>query len=67
MVIGTGGVDWDRFLGLIASRTRGVDLVIEREAGDTRVDDVRAGRAFIAAKVASGCVGDGVVFGGSEA
>ena len=41
VVAGNGAVDWHRFLGVISALDPGVDLVIEREAGDERVLDVR--------------------------
>lgn len=43
--VGTGDVDWDAFLGL--ARSMDVDLVIEREAGNARVDDVRLARTLL--------------------
>lgn len=42
---GTGAVQWPAFLSLLASRS--VDLVIEREAGDDRVQDVRTAAALL--------------------
>ena len=47
VVAGQGSVDWDRFLGIISALVPGVDLVIEREAGDERVLDVRTGVAMV--------------------
>jgi sugar phosphate isomerase/epimerase len=40
---GTGEVRWDEYFGVLASLPRKVDVVIEREAGASRVEDVRAG------------------------
>ncbi|MEM1444779.1 MAG: sugar phosphate isomerase/epimerase family protein [Planctomycetota bacterium] len=41
-VVGTGQVDWPAFLGVLKDAGYGGELVIEREAGESRVDDVRA-------------------------
>lgn len=41
---GTGEVDWAHFFGVLGSLSQEVDVVIEREAGDSRIDDVRAAR-----------------------
>ncbi len=43
-VVGTGDVDWDAFIPAIPS---GVDLVIEREAGDNRIEDIRRAISFL--------------------
>ena len=45
---GLGDVDWDRFFDVIGERRIDVDLVIEREAGEARVDDVATARALVA-------------------
>jgi sugar phosphate isomerase/epimerase len=42
---GTGAVDWSGFLQVLKAHP--VDLVIEREAGDDRVADVRAAVALV--------------------
>lgn len=47
---GSGEVNWDGFFRAVAEGAAGVDLVIEREAGDDRVGDVRTARELIAAK-----------------
>jgi sugar phosphate isomerase/epimerase len=39
--VGHGAVEWARFLSVVGARLPGVDLVIEREAGERRVDEVR--------------------------
>lgn len=39
--VGTGAVDWNAFLAAVHHLPRAVDLVIEREAGDDRIGDVR--------------------------
>jgi len=46
VVAGTGAVDWAAFFALVVSRLPGVNLIVEREAGESRVSDVRAGAAF---------------------
>lgn len=38
--VGAGEVQWDSFFGVIADRGLDVDLVIERESGKCRVEDV---------------------------
>lgn len=40
---GGGAVDWPRFFGAIRERLPGIDLVIEREAGEQRIEDVTQG------------------------
>jgi sugar phosphate isomerase/epimerase len=47
--VGKGRVDWKAFLGVLREAGREVDLIIEREAGDQRIEDVRAARAVVAA------------------
>ncbi|MBM4109283.1 MAG: sugar phosphate isomerase/epimerase [Phycisphaerae bacterium] len=46
-VVGTGAVDWPRFFGTLRGVAPGVDLVIEREAGPTRAEDIRTARALV--------------------
>ncbi|MEX1024732.1 MAG: sugar phosphate isomerase/epimerase family protein [Planctomycetota bacterium] len=43
--VGTGEVDWTRFLAL--ADTLAVDFVIEREAGTQRIEDVRAAASLV--------------------
>lgn len=45
---GTGAVDWRAFLDLVRSLDRPVDLVIEREAGEDRIADIRAAKDMLA-------------------
>jgi sugar phosphate isomerase/epimerase len=45
--VGTGGVDWPKFLGVLVQECPSIDLVIEREGGDTRVEDVRSAKALV--------------------
>lgn len=44
---GEGDVDWTGMFNVIESITRPIDLVIEREAGDHRVEDVRTALQLI--------------------
>lgn len=44
---GTGNVNWPEFFRLLRSACPGVNLVIEREAGESRVADIRTARALI--------------------
>jgi len=44
VVVGTGDVDWDSFL---ASVPHGIDLIIEREAGESRIGDIQSAVAFL--------------------
>ena len=45
--VGSGEVDWPAFLAVVESLPRTVNAVIEREAGDDRVADIRAARVFL--------------------
>ena len=45
---GTGEVDWQAFFGVARAHELDVNLVIEREAGDDRVGDVKTARALLA-------------------
>ena len=51
--VGEGGVDWESFFDVLALVPRPVDLLFEREAGESRVDDVRAGIAHVAPLLAA--------------
>lgn len=44
---GTGAVDWDAFFGVYREAGLACDLVIEREAGDSRIADVRAAATLV--------------------
>lgn len=48
---GSGDVDWIRFFEVLDAVAPRVDLMIEREAGSRRVEDVCTARALITAKV----------------
>ena len=45
--VGTGDVDWDAFVEIVRSHPLEGDLVIEREAGEQRVEDVQRAHAEI--------------------
>jgi L-ribulose-5-phosphate 3-epimerase len=47
VVPGDGAVDWPRFLDIAARVCPRADLLIEREAGSTRVEDVRRARELV--------------------
>ncbi len=44
---GEGAVDWGAFFGVYREASRACDLIIEREGGDARVEDVVKGRALV--------------------
>lgn len=46
VVVGTGTVDWARFLAIHSERI-GCNLCIEREAGDNRIEDIRAAHRLL--------------------
>ena len=46
--VGTGAVDWERFLAALASIPATVRLAVEREAGDDRIGDIRAAMELLA-------------------
>jgi sugar phosphate isomerase/epimerase len=45
--VGEGRVDWPGFFGVLRSAPRVLDLVIEREAGENRLADIRTAARFI--------------------
>ncbi|MBL8862129.1 MAG: sugar phosphate isomerase/epimerase [Planctomycetes bacterium] len=47
--VGTGAVDWPAFFAALDAVQPGVDLVIEREAGEARAADVRRARGHVLA------------------
>ncbi len=47
---GTGQVDWPAFFGVIKALPETIALIIEREAGEARIDDVRTARHLIRAQ-----------------
>jgi predicted dehydrogenase/sugar phosphate isomerase/epimerase len=52
--VGTGEVDWPAFFALLERRALAVDLMIEREAGDDRLGDIRSARELIERFLARG-------------
>jgi sugar phosphate isomerase/epimerase len=44
---GEGAVDWAAFFGVLRSERITADLVIEREAGEQRIADVRRARTLL--------------------
>ena len=46
--LGTGDVDWNRFLEVVETLGRPIDLVIEREGGEARESDIQAARRRLA-------------------
>jgi sugar phosphate isomerase/epimerase len=51
---GTGQVDWEGFFGVLRERSLSCDLIIEREAGDERVDDVRKAAELVRRHLGAG-------------
>ena len=49
---GSGEVDWPAFFDVVRERRIDVDLMIEREAGDDRVGDMRAARGLVERELA---------------
>jgi len=47
--VGEGTVDWHALFGVIRAKGMALDLVIEREAGDQRIPDVRTAAALVRA------------------
>ncbi len=47
VVVGTGEVDWPAFFAVLRENRYQGDFVIEREAGNQRVADIRAARAVV--------------------
>ena len=45
--VGQGQVDWARFFEVLEQHSLDCDLMIEREAGDRRVDDIREARRVV--------------------
>lgn len=45
--VGTGKVAWERFLKLVRHHQPGIDLAIEREAGERRVEDIRSAKELV--------------------
>lgn len=51
--VGSGAVDWDAFIGVIRDTLPTVALLIEREAREDRVNDIRTAAAMLRAKLGS--------------
>ena len=49
VVVGTGTVDWEALFGLVDRACPGLPMAIEREAGESRVHDIRAAAEFVRA------------------
>jgi len=49
---GEGEVDWAAFFDVLVERGLACDLVIEREAGERRIEDARAARALVESRLA---------------
>ncbi|TVR99762.1 MAG: sugar phosphate isomerase/epimerase, partial [Phycisphaerales bacterium] len=45
--VGEGVVDWKAFFNVLRSHGRGIDMLIEREAGDDRVGDAITARELV--------------------
>ncbi len=45
--VGTGAVDWDAFFEIAFALTPAVNLIIEREAGDDRINDISIARTLV--------------------
>ncbi|QDU35532.1 Inosose dehydratase [Poriferisphaera corsica] len=45
--VGTGEVDWDAFVGVLKEHGFGGEYVIEREAGESRVEDIKKAKTLI--------------------
>jgi sugar phosphate isomerase/epimerase len=50
--VGTGEVPWDEFLALVRGGAPHADLMIEREAGQDRVGDIRTARDLVRERLA---------------
>ena len=49
VVVGTGGVDWNAFVGILADADFAGSYIFEREAGDDRIGDITKGIATLTA------------------
>lgn len=47
VAVGSGAVDWKAFFAFIRDSLPGVDAIIEREAGEKRVDDIKAAASLV--------------------
>lgn len=53
VAVGSGEVDWGRFFDVLAEHALAVDLLIEREAGAARVDDIRTAKTRVERELAA--------------
>lgn len=51
--VGSGEVDWHGFFEVVVARGLAVDLMIEREAGNERIADIRTARARVERELAA--------------
>lgn len=49
--VGEGAVDWDAFFAVVSEHGFRVNTMIEREAGDSRAEDIRAGLRYLEQKL----------------
>jgi L-ribulose-5-phosphate 3-epimerase len=49
VVVGTGAVEWDAFFAAMDELLPGIDAMIEREAGESRIADIETARRFVGA------------------
>lgn len=56
VMVGTGVVDWDGFFDALSGAGRSIGLMVERESGDRRLEDIAAALAFVSRH---GCGGTG--------
>ena len=54
VIVGTGDVDWKAFFSTVGALLPGADLMIEREAGESRVDDIVAARVLVESMLEGG-------------
>jgi sugar phosphate isomerase/epimerase len=54
VAVGSGEVDWNAFFGEFARQKLKVDMMIEREAGTTRVKDIVKARELVQSHVSAG-------------
>ncbi len=51
VAVGQGQVDWDDFISVLAQHHYAGHLVIEREAGDARIEDIQTAAAYISERL----------------
>jgi len=55
--VGSGAVDWTRFFAILAQARNRCDVMIEREAGEARVADIRTARERVERELGAGLGG----------